>query len=61
MLQLVCERARVKDGMSVMDLGCGWGATSFWICEQYPNCTVTAVSNSKTQAMFINELASKKK
>jgi cyclopropane-fatty-acyl-phospholipid synthase len=53
MLRLTCERARLEDGMDVLDLGCGWGSLSLWIAEQYPNCRVLAVSNSHTQREFI--------
>lgn len=53
MLRLTCERARIKDGMRVLDLGCGWGALTLWIAEQYPNCQVLAISNSSTQGSFI--------
>lgn len=53
MLKLICKRAQVKDGQVIMDLGCGWGVTSLWILEKYPNCTVVAVSNSRTQKEFI--------
>jgi cyclopropane-fatty-acyl-phospholipid synthase len=49
MLALTCDRARLEDGMSVLDLGCGWGSLSLWIAEQYPRCRVLAVSNSKLQ------------
>ena len=53
MLRLTCQRARLEDGMEVLDLGCGWGSLSLWIAEQYPNCRVLAVSNSRTQREFI--------
>jgi cyclopropane-fatty-acyl-phospholipid synthase len=53
MLSLTCGRAQLSDGMSVLDLGCGWGALSLWIAERYPRCQVTAVSNSKPQREFI--------
>jgi len=53
MLQLSCERARLEDGMSVLDLGCGWGSMSFWICEKFPRCKVLAVSNSAIQRAHI--------
>jgi cyclopropane-fatty-acyl-phospholipid synthase len=54
MLRLTCERARLEDGMEVLDLGCGWGSLSLWIAEQYPNCRVLAVSNSRTQREYID-------
>jgi cyclopropane-fatty-acyl-phospholipid synthase len=52
-LELSCERASIEDGMQVLDLGCGWGSLSIWIAEQYPACSVLAVSNSRDQAEFI--------
>lgn len=53
MLRLTCQRARLEDGMEVLDLGCGWGSLSLWIAERYPNCQVLALSNSRTQREFI--------
>jgi cyclopropane-fatty-acyl-phospholipid synthase len=53
MLRLTCERARLEDGMEVLDLGSGWGSLSLWIAEQYPNCRVLALSNSRTQRVFV--------
>jgi cyclopropane-fatty-acyl-phospholipid synthase len=53
MLRLTCERARLEDGMEVLDLGCGWGSLGMWVAERYPNCRVLAVSNSHTQRAFI--------
>src|SRR6266699_991498 len=46
MLALTCERAGLEDGMTVLDLGCGWGAMSLWLAEQYPRARVLGVSNS---------------
>lgn len=42
------------------DLGCGWGSLALWLCEQYPNCAVTTVSNSKTQREWIESEAKRK-
>ncbi len=53
MLALTCERAELRDGMSVLDLGCGWGALSLWIAEKFPHCRVMAVSNSTGQRRWI--------
>ncbi|MFB5651141.1 SAM-dependent methyltransferase [Leptospira wolffii] len=60
MLQLTCERARLENGMSVLDLGCGWGSLSLYIAENFPKCKVTGVSNSKSQKTFIDSEAKKK-
>lgn len=53
MLRLTCERAGVRDGMRVLDLGCGWGSLSLFIAEQFPEARVLSVSNSKPQREFI--------
>jgi cyclopropane-fatty-acyl-phospholipid synthase len=53
MLALTCERAGVRDGMDVLDLGCGWGALSLWLAEQYPTARVLGVSNSHGQRAWI--------
>lgn len=53
MLNLTCQRARVRDGMSILDLGCGWGSLYLWIAEKFPRCRITAVSNSRPQREFI--------
>ena len=53
MLARTCERARIEDGMRILDLGCGWGSLSLWLAEHYPNAEILAVSNSKTQREHI--------
>jgi cyclopropane-fatty-acyl-phospholipid synthase len=52
-LALTCERARLADGMDILELGCGWGSLTFWMAERYPRSRITAVSNSGTQRAFI--------
>ncbi len=59
-LALSCERAGVADGMSVLDLGCGWGSLSLWIAGRHPGCRVTAVSNSAAQRRHIEALAARR-
>lgn len=53
MLRLTCERAGIRDGQHILELGCGWGSLTLWILEKFPNCRVTAVSNSHSQRRFI--------
>jgi len=48
-LETTVGRAGIEDGMSVLDLGCGWGSLSLWVAEHFPNARVTAVSNSQSQ------------
>lgn len=59
-LALVCERAELRDGMDILELGCGWGSLTLWMAERYPNASVTAVSNSASQRRFILERAAER-
>jgi cyclopropane-fatty-acyl-phospholipid synthase len=60
MLNLSFDRAEIEDGMSVLDLGCGWGSVSLTLAEKYPKCKVTGVSNSSTQKQFIDSEAKRR-
>ena len=53
MLNLYCERAGIVDGMSVVDLGCGWGSMTLHLAENFPNCKITGISNSHSQREYI--------
>jgi cyclopropane-fatty-acyl-phospholipid synthase len=53
MLSLTCLRAQVRDGMTILDLGCGWGSLSLWLAERYPASKITGVSNSNRQREWI--------
>ncbi|MEP6976839.1 MAG: cyclopropane-fatty-acyl-phospholipid synthase family protein [Thermoleophilia bacterium] len=53
MLSLTCRRAQVEDGMTILDLGCGWGSLTLWLAEQYPNCRIVGVSNSNVQREYL--------
>ena len=53
MLKLYLERAELKDGQDILELGCGWGSMTLWMAENYPNARITAVSNSAPQRLFI--------
>jgi len=57
MLELYVERSGVRDGMSVVDLGCGWGSMTLYLLERFPNCRVTSISNSHSQREYIMNLA----
>jgi cyclopropane-fatty-acyl-phospholipid synthase len=56
MLALTCERAGVENGMTVLDLGCGWGSLTGWLAERYPALRIVAVSNSRLQREWIESL-----
>lgn len=60
MLELMLERARLEDGQTVLELGCGWGSFSLWLAAKHPNSKITAVSNSGPQIGFIQQAASER-
>ncbi len=59
-LELSCERAELKDGMDILELGCGWGSLTLWMGRMYPNSKITAVSNSATQKTYIDAMANER-
>ena len=57
MLELIAERARLTDGMDILDLGCGWGSFALWAADRYPSSRIVAVSNSVMQKAYIDARA----
>lgn len=57
MLALTAERAELKDGQDILELGCGWGSLTLWMAERFPKARITAVSNSRDQRGFIEAQA----
>ncbi len=57
MLELYAERAELKDGMRMLDLGCGWGSLSTWLAQKYPHSQIVGLSNSRGQREFIQARA----
>ncbi|KAK4991595.1 hypothetical protein LTR66_006515 [Elasticomyces elasticus] len=60
MLESYVEKAQLRDGMRVFDLGCGWGSLSLYLAEIFPNSRITAFSNSRTQKQYIDAQAASK-
>jgi cyclopropane-fatty-acyl-phospholipid synthase len=56
-LSISCERAQIEDGMSILELGCGWGSLSLWLARNFPRCHITSVSNSSMQRKFIENIS----
>ncbi|KAL8166502.1 hypothetical protein V2J09_008001 [Rumex salicifolius] len=48
-------RSQLKDGQSVLDVGCGWGSLSLYIAQKFPNCSIIGICNSVTQQAFIQD------
>ncbi|PVH84875.1 methyltransferase [Cadophora sp. DSE1049] len=58
---LYIAKAEIEDGMTILDLGCGWGSGTLFFAEQLPASKVVGFSNSRTQKEYIEALATQKK
>lgn len=56
-LALYASRMGIAAGDAILDLGCGWGSFSLWMAARDPSVHVTAVSNSSTQRLYIEQEA----
>jgi len=54
-LELVCKKIELKPGMTVLDLGCGWGGFAKYAAERY-GAKVLGVTISKEQVELGREL-----
>ncbi len=53
-LDLVCRKLGLKPGMTVLELGCGWGGFARFAAEHY-GCHVTAYNISTEQVAYARE------
>ncbi|MCM2315721.1 MAG: cyclopropane-fatty-acyl-phospholipid synthase family protein [Thermoanaerobaculia bacterium] len=60
MLELTVERAGLRDGERILELGCGWGSLTLFMAERFPNATIVAVSNSASQREHIERRAAQR-
>ena len=60
MLASYVDKLDFRDGMSMLDLGCGWGAAVLYFAERFPNSRIVGFSNSRTQREHILHLAAAK-
>ena len=59
-LEITCDRARLQDGLEILELGCGWGSLTLFMAERYPQARITAVSNSGSQRAHILQQAQRR-
>ena len=55
MLDIYLERAELKDGQKILDLGCGWGSLGLYMAKKFPKSEILCVSNSNAQRGVIEE------
>lgn len=57
MLALTIDRADLRDGQRILELGCGWGSLTLELARRFPAARVVAVSNSRPQREHIEARA----
>ncbi len=57
MLDKTAQRAELSDGQDILEFGCGWGSLSLFMAARFPRSRITAVSNSRTQKLYIDSQA----
>jgi cyclopropane-fatty-acyl-phospholipid synthase len=53
-LELICKKLKLSPGMSVLDIGCGWGNFAHYAATHY-GVSVTGLTVSKEQAALARE------
>ena len=54
-LELVCKKINIKEGMTILELGCGWGSFAKYAAEKY-GAQVLGVTVSKEQVKLGMEM-----
>ncbi|MBE9567330.1 MAG: class I SAM-dependent methyltransferase [Proteobacteria bacterium] len=53
--ELIIQRADIRDGQKVLDLGCGFGGFIRYLLEKFPNIQLTGINPSTVQAQYIKD------
>lgn len=53
-LELICRKIGLQAGMTVLDIGCGWGGFAKWAAEKY-SARVLGLTVSREQAEYARE------
>ena len=54
-LEITCSHADLRNGMKILELGCGWGSLTMYMAKKYPLSQITGVSNSASQKIYIDQ------
>ena len=54
-LALICKKMKLVSGMSILDIGCGWGSLAKYAAEKY-HVKVTGITVSKEQVKLAKEI-----
>jgi cyclopropane-fatty-acyl-phospholipid synthase len=54
-LDLVLDKLQLRDGMRLLDIGCGWGGLLLRAAERYPNLTAVGITLAERQHALATE------
>jgi tocopherol O-methyltransferase len=60
LIEHLAQLARVKPGADILDIGCGFGATSLYLAKKY-DASVTGITNSSVQLEMANAAAARER
>ena len=60
LIEHLAQLAEIKPGADILDIGCGFGATSIYLAKRY-NATVTGITISPVQVDMANQAAGREK
>lgn len=55
-MELICQKLQLEPGMTVLDIGCGWGSLARYMARKY-GCHVTGISLSHNQIEWARQRA----
>ncbi len=55
MMADLCAKMGLRDGMTVLDIGCGFGSFAGFVLSRYPQCSVFGLTLSDTQYRYMLE------
>lgn len=50
---LIIERADIRDGQNILELGCGFGGFARYLLNRFPDIHITAINPSKVQTTYL--------
>jgi cyclopropane-fatty-acyl-phospholipid synthase len=53
--RLIAERAQIKDGEKILNIGCGFGSLETFLLTEYSDIQVTGITPSKVQINYLKE------
>lgn len=53
--RLIAERAQIKDGEKILNIGCGFGSLETFLLSEYSDIQITGITPSKVQISYLKE------